>query len=145
MTTEFMLRKSDERTYLLLPFRYSCKGSGGLMDRCLPRNLGSWIRTPHGSQPRFLMWPQYWLVPGSGLESVLNKLWNLLHKRVKINMFKLDTILKLSIKEDSMSNWLIKYRKKYVSCWNALCEKDLLTIFSSFQNVYKCGLSHFYY
>ena len=30
---------------------------------------GRWDRTPHGSQPWFLIWHQYWLVPGIGLDT----------------------------------------------------------------------------
>ena len=37
-----------------------------LMDKISASGL--WVRTPHRSQPCFLIWHQYWLVPGSGLD-----------------------------------------------------------------------------
>ena len=52
--------------------------SGGQMDKVSslqPQDCGF---EPHtGSQPWFLLWHQYCLVPGSGLKSDLNKLWEL--------------------------------------------------------------------
>ena len=45
--------------------------------RCLPLNTGVMNSSPkwgHESWPWFLIWHQYWLVPGSGLESDLSKL-----------------------------------------------------------------------
>ena len=70
--TEFVRKSKDQR------FNGINKGSCGLMDEVSasqPRaTSGSWVRTPHGSRQWFPIWHQYWLVPGSRLESDLNKL-----------------------------------------------------------------------
>ena len=54
------------------------KGSGGRVVKVCasqPRDRG--FETYIVSRPWFLIGHQYWLVPGSGLESDLSKLWEL--------------------------------------------------------------------